>query len=271
MVRECMLLAAIFLAIICGCGDKAANATHEHEREAFLWYTERIAALESMNFEIGCKSCTIEIYSSGSSEIVFEIKKKAKGAYTAEKLENELEYFDILLKSGGGGITFKTYYRGRLKEHIEFGVDLRVYVPKNTRSLSCKLNEGVIIIHDALECDFKAEAKKATIEMNRFEGKMNIKSDLCNLRVSDGKLKTGSVVEAGKGNIFVKSEYGIEGDYFIKTGIGNIDLLVPPKMKAYIESVGTFETNELGTGDFPLKLRLETGMGRISVKKMKSE
>ena len=267
-----MLLAAIFMAIImCGCGDKAADATLEHEREACLWYTERIAALESMNFEIGCRSCTIEIYSSGSSEIVFEIKKKAKGAYTAEKLEDELEYFDILLKSNGGGITFKTYYRGRLKEHIEFGVDLRVYVPKNTRSLCCKLNEGVIIISDALECDFKVEAKKATIEMNHFEGKMDIKSDVCNLRVSDGKLKTGSVVEAGKGNIFVKSEYGIEGDYFIKTGIGNIDLIVPPKMNAYIESVGTFEKNEIGTGDFPLKLRLETGMGRITVKKIESE
>ncbi len=231
-------------------------------------YIERVIKADSpLALNLSCDSGNIEVYAWESSEIKFEVTKRVRGVLKKEVLSEKLKNFDIEINKDESKIFFRSEYVGKDKNPIDRSIDLIIYLPKSVDVLNLKLDIGNIKFHDDLKGILNADINMANMEINKFDGVVNIKGDVGNVRISNGKIEGESSIIKNIGSISVKAEFKEEGKYLFKTGTGNIDLILPDNSQIAFESIGELEINEFSDSDYPTKAHVETSMGKIAIKK----
>lgn len=232
-------------------------------------YSEKtIQAGDSLNLYIENDSGNIEVYSWKKKQVKFEITNKVRGIQTQEVLEKDLEEFVVYIDdTEDNKVYFKSRYNGSIKNPADAGTDIKIYIPKKVKYLSFKLDIGRIKIYDDIECEMDIEVNMANVDINRFEGLVNMTADMGDLKISGGRIMSGSSVSTGMGNIRIKAEHEGVGDFVYKTDMGSIELLLPSRSNVCFESIGSLEVNEFSAYSSPTKIKVKSGMGRISIKK----
>jgi len=256
-----------FLAILCltlaACGARDVYVGPKIEAVS---YSEKVIEIgQPFDLFVECDSGRIDVYKRDENSIKLEVTSRVRGAAKKETLEKQLQNFEISAESSGTSVTFKSKYRGRIEKPFDTGIELGIYVPKKVRSIGFKLGEGRIRMLDDIKCTLKADIKTANVEVNRFEGLLNLKADICTLRIWNGRIYSGSSVSVNMGGIYVKSDFAPNGTYTFKTGVGAVELYAPKNLDATFESIGNVKVNEFPPDGGHSKIRLETAMGDISV------
>lgn len=215
---------------------------------------------------LSCDSANIEIYCWGEEKTKFEITKRIRGVQNKDVLEDMLDDYEILIAQEGDYVSFKSKYHGKIKNPADFGIDLRLYIPKKIKSLECVLDVGKIVIYDDIKCDISALINMANASINRFEGRLNLKAEMCDLRILGGAIKKGSDVDINLGNIQVKAELENSNDYSFRTNVGNIDLSIPRETNVSFNAVGNVEASDFEHITDMEGIKIKSGMGRIAIK-----
>jgi len=250
--------------VLCGCASQNADIGPKREVAAYSEHVFKVS--KPPGVDITSDSGNIEIYSWDRKEVKFEVTKKIRGIREKDLLEKELEGFKVDIEQQGDDIFYQTSYKGHMKNQIDRAVDLKIFIPKKIKSIDCRLDLGKIKIYDDLECELNMTINMANVDINRFEGKINLDADMCDLRISNGRLDADSKVKINMGSIQIKGEYQ-GGSYDFDTNMGNVELNIPAGLKVSLETVGTVEANEIESGDYPVALRIRSGMGKIALKK----
>jgi PBP1b-binding outer membrane lipoprotein LpoB len=261
---KCLPVFICLCLILYGCASDTAGFKPKRE---VVSYDEKILNTDQFpSLDLTNNSGNIEIYSWDRREIKFEIKKRIRGMGSEEILKKDLDGFRIEFKQENDDFYFISSYNGPIKSQIDRAIDLNVTIPKDIKSISCQLDVGKIKIHDDIKCELKFKINMANIDINRFDGIINLKADMSDLRISGGRLKDGSNIKINMGNIQVKAELE-EGSYNFDTNMGNIDLSFPSESDINLETIGTVEQNEFISSSNLVFLRVRSGMGKIAIKK----
>lgn len=232
-------------------------------------YIERmIKADKPLVLDLFCDSGNIEVYTWEKSEIKFEVTKRVRGVFKKEVLSEKLKNFNIQINKEEDKIVFNSQYEGKDKNPIDRSIDLIVYLPKGVNTLNLKVDIGNIKFHDDIKGILNADINMANMEINKFDGVVNINGDIGNVKISNGKIEGESSIIKNIGSISVKAEFKEDGKYIFKTGTGNIDLMLPEGLQIAFESIGELEVNEFGDSGYPTKAYVETSMGKIAIKKI---
>jgi hypothetical protein len=232
------------------------------------------------------------VYTWKGDDIKFEITRRVSGTYKKEVLNKMLEAFEIDIKSDNNTVFLTSRYKGGQNSYIETIVDFVIYMPKKIDSMNYKLESGRIKLFDDTHGVLNADLNNADIEINRFDGTLNVTGNSGNVKISSGKIVGNSKVKKNRGNINIKSEFDEMGEYIFYTGRGHIDLITNSKVD--FETVGELEINEFEDSNYngilssaakrndqpgcmassaakrndqPAKVKVESGMGKIAIKK----
>jgi hypothetical protein len=258
------LMAAIIM-ITSGCSSQ--NISVGPKREVNEYIEKTILATGLPGLDISIDSGNIEFYSWEKKEVKLEITKRVRGLYTEEFLKKKLGDFNIDIKEDDSKISFKSTYKGSIKNPIDRSTDVRVYVPRKTGSIDCNLKLGKIKFYDDVKCDLGFKIDMANVDINRLVGKLTLNADMCDLKVSGGRLFDDSSVKINMGNIYIKSEFEDEGIYTFDTGMGSLEVNLPDGSPVSFECIGSLEVNEFSKVGYPSKVSLRSGMGKIAVRK----
>lgn len=284
---ESKLIIIILLAfILSGCGIAYGKTD---TKIAVSSYSENTIKLKGKyNLDISCDVGNIDVYTWNRDEIKFEITRRASGTYKKELLMEKLENFDIEIKSDNDTVFMKSVYKGGNKDFYGVIVNYTVYMPKAIDYVNYRIGEGELKLYDDMQGVLNAKLDNADIQINRFDGILNICGEEGDVKLSSGKIKGNSKVNKKVGNIIIKAEFDENGEYSICTGLGHIELLAHTRSKISFETVGEltineFEGNVLKTSneinhkqkqgynssneDKVAKVRLKSGLGKISIKK----
>jgi len=232
-------------------------------------YIERvIKADKPLVLDLFCDSGNIEVYTWEKSEIKFEVTKRVRGVLKKEILSEKLKNFNIEINKEDSKIIFKSGYGAKDKNPIDRCIDLIIYLPKGVNTLNFKVDIGNIKFHDDIKGILNADISMANMEINRFVGVVNIKGDVGNVRISNGRIEGESSIIKNIGSISVKAELEEKGKYLFKTGTGNIDLMLPDNSQIAFESMGELEVNEFVDFGYPANAYVETSMGKIAIRKI---
>jgi hypothetical protein len=191
-----------------------------------------------------------------------------RGTEGEEALKKKLNDFKVDMGSNKEKVFINSKYKGSIKSPADKSMDFKVYLPKKMSSVNCKLDLGTIKVYDDIKCGLKMDVDMVNTEINRFEGKMDFKGNMGNLKINGGKLFEGSNILLMQGYIFVRSEVENEGKYRMETGMGNVELMLPADSQVNIENLGPVKINEFKEAAvYPVKIVLGTEMGKISIKK----
>jgi hypothetical protein len=263
--RILLLFMAVIVLLGSGCSSQNISAGPKREVEEYTEKTIPMTGLPSLNISID--SGNLEIYSWEKKEVKLEITKRVRGLQTEELLKKKLGDFNIDIKEDEGKISFKSVYKGSIKNPVDRSTNLRVYVPRKTGSVDCSLKVGKIKFYDDIKCDLSFKIDRANVDINRLVGKLTLKADMCDLKISGGKMFGDSSVKINMGNIYVKSEFEDEGIYTFDTGMGSLEVNLPDGSPVTFECVGSLEVNEFSKTGYPSKVSLRSGMGKIAVRK----
>lgn len=255
----------IQLLLISGCSVSTVEIGPKKEVNSYSEKTVEVKASPEVN--MSCDSSNIEVYTWDKKDVKFEITKRVRGVQDKETLEKKLEDFKIDLSEKDNKVFFKSEYRGKDKNPVDRSVDIRVYLPKSIKLLNCKLDIGNIKFLDDISGVLNADINMANMEINRFDGIINVKGDVGNVKISNGRISGKSSIVKNIGSISIKAEFKENGEYFFKTETGNIDLWLPQNSKISFESVGSLEVNEFNEYLYPTKVKVSTSMGKIAIKK----
>lgn len=255
----------ILILLMAGCASTSANLGPKREARSYL--SKTIAVREPVNLYIRCDYSNVEIYSWDKKEVRFEVSKMIRGVEDKETLKKKLNDFTIDMGIDKEKVFINSKYKGSIKGAADKSVDLKVYLPKKISSVNCKLDLGTIKVYDDMKCSLKADVDMANTEIKRFEGKLEFKGSMGNLKICAGKLFKDSNILLEQGNIIIRSEVESKGWYRIETGLGNVDLMLPADSQVDIENLGPVGINEFKEAVYPAKMILGTKMGKISVKK----
>lgn len=262
-----MFLFTLILTTAFFSGCTISDADFSPKREVSS-YTEKAITVEGpFELYITGDSSNVEIYTHDNNEFKLEITKRIRGIQEKSVLEKKLENFDISLNQEADKITFESEYKGTIKNAADVSVDLKIYIPKKVRYIKYKLDIGNIKIFDDIKCNFDAGINMVNIDINRFEGKIDIKGNLGSVRVSNGRIEGTSSIVLNMGNISIKSEHKDGGNYNYETKMGNVDLWLPNNSNVTLEKFGTIETDEFPSASGPTKIRVCSEMGKIAVRK----
>lgn len=271
--------------ILSGCGVAYGETGKIIEGKS---YSEKTIEIKGkFNFEVSCDVGNIDIYTWKRDEIKFEITKRVSGAYTKELIDKKLENFHIDIDTDDDTVFLKSRYKGEKKDSCSVVVDYTIYMPKSIDYMNCKIGTGKIKLFDDFKGVLNAELDKADIEINRFNGVLNISGDEGNVKISEGRMSGNSKVIKKIGNINIKCEFDIKGDYDISTGLGHIDLLTAADFAGDFETVGELANNEFTQNERKdaiasssnkqvynpnsdkkkAKVRLKSELGKISIGK----
>lgn len=271
--------------ILSACGIAHGDSNKIIEGSA---YSEKIIDIKGKyNFDILCDAANISIYTWKRDDIKFEITRKVSGTYKKELIDKKLEKFEIDIKTDDNTVFLKSRYTGKNRDLCNALVEYIIYMPKSIDNMNFKVDKGKIRLLDDIRGTLNAELDNTDIEINRFDGGLNIVGNEGNVKISSGKIRGSSKVNKKVGNISIKSDFDLNGEYDICTGLGHIDLLTPSGLKADFEIVGELTINEFsesggkGTiaksgfgqpyslydGEKAAKVRIKSDMGKISIKK----
>ena len=267
--RSCILLTFIIYLLpifLSGCG--ACKKVTGHIKES-ISYDEKIIIFErSPEIEISGDAGNIEVFNHEEKSVKFEILKKIKRVYTSqEELESDFKKFNITTEYKADKILLKFKYDTNKLNPENQSIDIRMYIPKNIKSIDFKLSSGKIKIYDDLNCNIFADLNMASMDIKKMNGILNFKGEMSNIKISCGTIKNGSIVKVGTGNIDIKSEYEEGGYYEFETNTGNIDLSISSNFNISFESTGFVQMNEFKMGEFPTKIKVKSDIGRICINK----
>ncbi|NSW90522.1 MAG: hypothetical protein HPY74_07565 [Firmicutes bacterium] len=255
----------VFIVISAGCSEVKKYVGPKYES---ISYDEKIFnVIYPLNIEIIGQTGNIEVYNWDEKAVKFEITKKIKDIKN-DNLNDKLKNFKIIADcKEEKDVLFEWKYEGPKKGVLDQSIDLKVYLPKKVESIKCRLDIGKIKIYDDLKCDIFADLNMVNIEINRFEGKLNLKGEMSNLKLSSGMLKSRTEVKINMGNINIKAEYEINGSYYFETKMGNVDLVLPLNSMVSFENTGYVQVNEFKAEGYPTKIKVKSDMGRICINK----
>lgn len=278
-MRPKLIIVIFIVFLLSGCGIAQAEVNPKIEESA---YSEKTLELKgTYKLSVECDSSNIEVYCWKRDNIKFEITRRVKGAYKKDVILEKLGEFKIDIKNEKDEVALISRYEGKHKNSIERSADFKIYVPKVIDTMDYKVDSGNIRIYDDIRGSLNAELNNTNLEINRFNGVLNVTGNAGNVKVSGGKMSENSNVKKNNGNISIKSEFDENGEYTFNTGRGRIDLYVPSDSRASFETVGELEINEFAdrqslkllTGseaklsDKLGRVRINSGFGGISVRK----
>ena len=259
-----LFMSACYL-LLSGCTKEEVSFGPKTEVTAYS--EEKLIVDNLIELSIESDYSNIEVYTWDRDETKFEITKRVRGIYKKEILNEKLKDFSIVITPANNKILYKSKYKGSIKSPADKSADIKVYMPKKVRLMSCKLGLGTLKIHDDIKGELRIDTDTANIEINRIVGKASIKGNMGNVRISSGRLESGSSIIEKLGSIYIKAELEEAGEYMVETGVGNIDLLLPAYSKASFESIGDVQINEFEALFSTSKMRLKSDMGKISIMK----
>ncbi|MDQ2085862.1 hypothetical protein RBH29_05350 [Herbivorax sp. ANBcel31] len=264
MKYKIIIIAAMFF-IFYGCSASVIEVGPKREVNS---YSEKLFEVnENDEISISCDSGNIEFFNWDRKEVKLEIKKRVTGIWQNNNLDEKLHDFKVELIEEDNKIYFDVEYTGKDRNSTDKIVDLKIYIPRCVHVLNLDLDRGNVKFHDDLRGILNVDINTADIEINKFIGKINIKGDVGNVRILNGKLSENSSIIQNIGSINIKSEFEEGGEYRINTGTGNIELWAPENSKVSFESVGAIEENNFKENNYPTKVRVNSSMGKISIKK----
>ncbi|HOM02088.1 MAG TPA: hypothetical protein PLH43_04585 [Acetivibrio sp.] len=261
--RIIILAALVQLVILSGC--TSSKTVLGPKKEVNSYSEETVEVEKLLVLDIFCDSGNIEMYTWDKDKVKFEMTKRVRGTEDEETLKQKFENFSIDISQNENNVIFRSEYKGKDKNPIDKSIDLKIYVPKAEKTLNLKLDTGNIKFYDDIKGVLNADINMANMEINRFLGVVNIKGNVGNVIISNGKIYGTSGIIKNIGSISVKAELQEGGDYTFKTGTGNIDLMLPKYSKISFESVGELEVNEFSDFSHPTKAKVETSMGKIAI------
>lgn len=262
----CILVIISLIFIPCGC--KEEKAAEGPIRETVSYCEESVEIDYPLILNVVCDTGNIEFYSWGRNEIKFEITKKIRGIQEKKVLDKRLKGFSIVLEKDRHEVSFRSAYRGYLRKDEDRSLDLRVYLPQRVEELNLKLDRGKIRMYDDIKCQLKADVNMANLSINSFKGYLDIKADVCDLRIDNGRILNGSRVLVNMGSIRIRAEFEKDGDYSFVTNTGDICLLLPADSNVGFETTGIVEANEFtNSAGLPAGIKASSGMGKIEIKK----
>ncbi|TYQ13192.1 UNVERIFIED_CONTAM: hypothetical protein Cloal_4250 [Acetivibrio alkalicellulosi] len=259
----------IILLSLCACSPslmevdsiKEGNST----REASFYWEEVLEFEANDQINISCDWGNIEFYSWDKKGIKFEINKIVRGVLEKELLEEKLDDLMVNISDDNNKIYFDAKWMVKRKNVLDKWIDMRVYLPGNINDLNINLDKGNIKFYDDIKGQINADLNISNVDINRFEGVINIKGNKGNVKISNGKISGKSSIVKSIGNISIKSQFEEGGEYFFDTGTGNIELITYEGSKISIESVGILDKNDFTKHTYPTKVWVSSGIGRISI------
>jgi len=275
-IKFIITILMVFLLSGCGIAHEKTNIKIETSS-----YSERTVDIKGKyNFDLSCDVANIQMYSWKKDDIKFEITKRISGTYEKEVLNEKLKNFEIDIKTDNDTVFLKSRYKGD-KDFCSMVVDYTIYIPKSIEFMNYKVNEGNIKLFDDVHGTLNAELDNSDIEINRFDGILNICGNKGDVKISSGKISGKSEVKKSVGNISIKTEFDENGVCDIYTGLGHIDLSTYTHSKVEFETVGELAINEFAQNDCSeviadgrsddkgAKVRLKSELGKISIREYK--
>lgn len=260
---------SVFLVVCClyvsGCTKQETVLGPKTEVSSYS--EETLDVKGALSLEVLSDTSNIEVYAWDKSSVKFEITKKIRGTESKDILKAKLEDFKIDINKEDNKIIFSSKYDGKASSLADKSVDLKIFLPQNTDNIYCKVDIGTIKFYDDLYCNLKAEIKTANIDINKIEGRVNLTGDMGNLTIHEGKVKAGSSAKVNFGNITIKAAFEEGGEYGFETGVGNLEFKLPEESRICIEGIGNVEINEFNDTSYPTKVKLNSGMGKITAVK----
>lgn len=278
-----LILLLTFMLSACG----TVHGETDKKIDSRSYFEKTIELKGKYNLNILCDTGNISIYTWTRNEIKFEVTKRFNGACKKDLIDKKLENIKIDINTDDNTVFLKGKNTGGNKDYCDVIVDYTIYMPKSVDYMNYKIGKGKVKLFDDFKGILNAELDNADIEINRFVGVLNVSGDEGNVKISSGKISGDSKIFKKVGNISIKSEFDLNGDYEICTGLGHIELLVPAGSKVNFETVGELAKNEfaqngllenvassrytqvynLQNGNEAAKVRLRSEMGKISIGK----
>ncbi|NLI59143.1 MAG: hypothetical protein GX387_11630 [Clostridium sp.] len=267
-LRYKILIIIMAFFILCGCSSSIIEVSPKKEVSC---YSEKLFEwAEDSEISISCDFGNIEFFNWDKKVIKLEIKKKVIGILQSDNLNDNLDErlddFKIELIEDNDKLNLDIKYTGKDESMVNKMVDLKIYLPKCIDVLNLYLDKGWVKFHDDLKGILNADINMADIEINKFTGTVNIKGDMGNVSILDGRISKNSSIIKNIGSISIKSQFEEGGEYIINTGTGNIDLWVSKDSKVSFESVGAIEENDFREYNYSTKVKVKSSIGKISIK-----
>ena len=197
-----VVLVLLFLSVGCD-----AREVHDavYKAEDTLYSVKIIEVSNPPSLDIDCDYSNIEIYSWDDKKVKIEMTKRVKGVEDASELNN----FDIQIVKDQDTIKLTSKYKGKVKSPFDRSVDVRAYLPKKIKKVSCKLDVGSVKFYDDIKGDIDVAVNMANIEINRIEGQLTLNGDMGDVRILNGVIRQGSSIRRNWGSIFLKAKLAI--------------------------------------------------------------
>lgn len=257
-----------FLAVcilLCACSAQTASLGPKKEAVEYGEQTIKIEGAGELKLDVDFSN--IQIYTWEKNELKIETVKKLRGQLEEALLASKMKSFKTEITREKGKILFKSVFKGKITEPRDKSLDVKLYLPRSIKLLAIKLGTGSIKAFDDLQCSLAVETGEVDADINKLDGKVTMTGKRGNLKIGNGKLKAGSAVKTGRGNLNIKAELEPVGEYAFESEIGNIDLNLPANSQISVDSIGNVETDEFNTAEASAKVRLQSGLGKISVRK----
>lgn len=262
-VKFSILLLLAFL--LSGCGVAQAEIGHRLEVSSYSEQTVEAGQIEKL--EVTCDSSNIEVYVWNRDSVKFEITRRIRGAYKKEMLLKMLDAFKTDIENENTSLFIDTKYNGNRKKTLDTSADLKIYIPKKIEYMNYKVDRGSIRLFDDMRGVLNADLGDTDMEINRFDGVLNVTGNAGDVKVSSGRLSGSSSIYRLDGNINVKTEFDETGEYNFSTRKGCINICAPSHSNVGFDTVGKLEINEFDELDYASKVHINSEMGSISVKK----
>jgi len=261
-----ILCMAFILVLAAGCGVSEMEPGPKREKIAYREYT--VKAPGEMKLLTQGDTGNVEVFAWDRNEFKIEASQRVRGVFAEERLKELVKDFRLDVKADNGAVYVKASYSGPVGNPLDRGTDLKIFTPRRRLlQMNVKWDAGRVKVYDDLDCSLQADLGLVDLDINRIKGRLEVQGDTGNITVSGGVLEKGSFVRMNMGNIRIKGECEEDGDYLFDTGVGNVDVWMPEDLRVCFESTGTVETNEFQQEDAAAKVRVRSGMGRISIRK----
>lgn len=259
----------ILFLVFTGC--EKANVVLNPKIELTQYTTQSFKVTKPQHLNIINHSGRVDFLKWKESEIKFEMTKRVRGRQEKKILKNELNNLQIKIKAEHETMTLESFYDGKIKNPMDYGLDILIYLPEEISTVKCNMDLGKIRFLDKFKGNLLMKTNLVDIEINDIEGRITISGDMGDVRINQGFMLSESSVKLNNGNILIKAKIEQKGEYTFKTEIGNIDLAFPETSEIHFENVGTMKSNEFTSKGHGVKVRTFSGMGRAVIKKYKND
>lgn len=260
LFRFVITIVSIFCICLSSCSSDSQSS---HVREVFSYSEKSMIVKVPIRIEIAGGQGETDIYSWNLKKVGIEVTESIKGYKTEEELAPLFKYFKTGLKENSGTVTVTSVYKGDNGNVTGFA-DMKVYLPKKVAGLKITQKTGKVRVLDDLGCSLEIIGGSLDVEINSIDGCISSKVDSGSLRVSEGRLGSGTSIRTGRGNIKLKVDLEPSGSYDIRTGSGLVEINLPESLDVVINDQYQTEGN-LAAGENPARMQVECDKGEIRI------